>query len=85
MTNLELVLNMLAEVTTTEISKVKNPKDFYENKEVARKGGGTANVARKDIEKKIGESVISSKNAKYLKNKQGKRLKEEVKDIPDIL
>lgn len=75
MTNLELVLNMLAEVTTTEISKIKKPKDFFENKKVARKGGETAKVARKDIEKKIGKSVISPKNAKYLQNNKNNILK----------
>ncbi|MFH1564828.1 MAG: Bro-N domain-containing protein [bacterium] len=52
MTNLELILNMLAEATTTEISKKKQPKTFSESKEIARKGGETAGKARKDIEKK---------------------------------
>ena len=66
MTNLELILNMLAEATTTEISKKKQPKNLNENKEVARAGGETAGKARKDIENKTGESVISSKNDKQL-------------------
>ena len=75
MTNLELILNMLAEATTTEISKKKQPKSFFENKEIARKGGETAGKARKDIEKKTGESVISSQNAKHLQGKETKKLK----------
>lgn len=72
MTNLELVLNMLAEVTTTEISKEKKPKTFTENKKVAREGGVVAHVARKEIEKKIGKKVVIAKNAKQI---QGKKLK----------
>ena len=75
MTNLELILNMLAEATTTEISKKKQPKSFFENKEVARKGGETAGKARKDIEKKTGESIISSQSAKHLQNKETKKIK----------
>jgi hypothetical protein len=51
MTNLELVLNMLAEASTTEISKVKKPEFFPENRKVAREGGGVAKVARKEIRK----------------------------------
>jgi hypothetical protein len=74
MTNLELVLNMLAEVTTTEISKEKKPKTFSESKEIAKKGGGTAKKARRDIEQKIGKSIISSKNAKYLRKDKRKYL-----------
>jgi len=70
MTNLELVLNMLAEVSTTEISKEKQPKTFLESKEIAKKGGDTAKKARKDIEQKTGKSAISAKNAKSLQNKK---------------
>ncbi|RLB94972.1 MAG: hypothetical protein DRH90_26035, partial [Deltaproteobacteria bacterium] len=66
MTNLELVLNMLAETSTTELSKKQKPKTLGENKKVARKGGGVAGNARKDLEKKLGESVISPLNAKKL-------------------
>ena len=66
MTNLELVLNMLAEATTTEISKKKQPKGFHESRIVAREGGHVAGTARKEIEQKTGESVISNKNAKHL-------------------
>ncbi len=70
MTNLELVLSMLAEASTTEISKEKNPETFEENKQVARKGGSVANAARKQLEKNTGKKVISPLNAKEL----GKRL-----------
>ena len=66
MTNLELVLNMLAEATTTEISKEKLPESFAENKAIARQGGEVAGSARKDIEAKTGKSVISSQNAQQL-------------------
>jgi hypothetical protein len=62
MTNLELVLNMLAEVTTKEISKKEKPKNFEENKEVANQGGNIAGNARKEIEKTTGEKVITPKN-----------------------
>ena len=75
MTNLELILNMLAEATTTEISKEKQPITFLENKKIAREGGETAGDARKDIEKKTGKSVISLENAKYLQNKKIKKLR----------
>jgi len=74
MTNLELVLNMLAEVSTTEISKEKQPKTFFENKNIAKQGGGVAKKARKDIEQKTGKSVISNKNANYLQNKKIKSI-----------
>ncbi|MBR0099347.1 MAG: Bro-N domain-containing protein [Treponema sp.] len=63
MTNLELVLNMLAEVSTTAISKSKEPETFSENLSVAKEGGAVAKNARSDIEKRIGKSVISSLNA----------------------
>ncbi len=66
MTNLELVLNMLAEVSTTEISKEKQPRTFSGSKEIARQGGDTAKKARKDIEQKTGKRVISAKNIKKL-------------------
>ncbi len=59
MSNLELVLNMLAEASTTEISKKEKPKTFPENRKVAKKGGGVAGVARKQLEKRLGQSVIT--------------------------
>jgi hypothetical protein len=66
MTNLELVLNMLAEASTTEISKEKKPKSLKENKEIARKGGNAAKKARVEIEKQTGKPIVTGKNAKNL-------------------
>ncbi len=66
MTTLELVLNMLAEATTTEISKQKAPSTFSENIVVARKGGEAAGIARKAVEERTGVPVITSKNAAQL-------------------
>ncbi len=66
MTNLELVLNMLAEATTTEISKEKKPSDLNENMTIAKDGGSIAGDTRKAIEEKIGKKVVNSKNAKKL-------------------
>ena len=63
MTTLEIVLNMLAEATTTELTKETNPKGLEENKKVAKKGGSVAGNARKEIEKETGKPVITSKNA----------------------
>ena len=63
MTTLEIVLNMLAEATTTELTKATNPKGLEENKKVAKKGGSVAGNARKEIEKETGKPVITSKNA----------------------
>ena len=59
MTNLELVLNMLAEASTTEISKKEEPDTFDKNREIAKKGGGVAGKARKELEKQTKQSVIS--------------------------
>lgn len=63
MTNIELVLNMLAEVTTTAISRQEQPETFDESKAVARRGGKVAKNAREDIETQLGQSVISPLNA----------------------
>ncbi len=63
MTNIELVLNMLAEVTTTAISKQERPETFTESKNIAKRGGSVAKNARTDIESQLGKSVISSLNA----------------------
>ena len=63
MTNVELALNMLAEASTTEISKQKNPKGFAQSAEVAKEGGSVANAARKQLESKTGKSVISTDRA----------------------
>ena len=74
MTNLELVLNMLAEASTVEISKKQKPEDLVENKKVAQKGGNVSKQARKEIEKQTGESIISPKNTKHLQNKRTKQI-----------
>lgn len=63
MSTLEIVLNMLAEATTTEITKTKNPQGLEENKKVAKDGGSIAGNTRKEIEKETGQPVITSKNA----------------------
>lgn len=73
MTNLELVLNMLAETATTEISKKREPKTFPGNRQVAREGGGIAGNARKQIEAKTGKPVISTLSFK--KTQEQKKLK----------
>ncbi|MDZ4203595.1 MAG: BRO family protein [Bacteroidales bacterium] len=75
MTNLELVLNMLSEATTTEISKEKKPKTFAENKKIANQGGTIAGNTRKEIEEKTGKKVVSSISAKKLLADKSKRLK----------
>ena len=67
MSNLELVLNMLAEATTTEIANQKNPKGLSQNMGVAREGAQAAGIARKHIEKQTGKSIVSGQNAKSLK------------------
>ena len=63
MSTLELVLNMLAEATTTELSKEQEPQTFNENIDVARSGGEVAGNARRDIENRTGKPVITAKNA----------------------
>ena len=68
MTNLELVLNMLAEATTAEISKEKKPGNLEENKTIAYQGGTIAGNTRKAIEAKTGKKVVSPENAKQLKD-----------------
>ena len=75
MTNLELVLNMLAEASTVEISKKQIPEGLFENKKVANKGGNVAKKAKNEIEKETGESILSNKNSKYLQNKKIKSIK----------
>ncbi len=70
MTNLELILNMLAETATTAISQKREPKNLDENKSVAREGGGIAGHARCEIESKTGKKVITNQNAKTLRGKK---------------
>jgi hypothetical protein len=77
MTNLELVLNMLAEATTAEISKEKKPASLTENKKIAHQGGTIAGNTRKEIEAKTGKKIVTSQNAKVLQGKkESKKLKE---------
>jgi BRO family, N-terminal domain len=64
MTNTELILNMLAEASTKDISQAVNPKDFQESKKVAQQGGNVAKVALKELEAKTGKKVVTSLNAK---------------------
>jgi len=66
MSNLELVLNMLAEASTTEISKEKEPESFEENRDVAKKGGNVAKAARLKLEKTTGKKVVTRLNAKTI-------------------
>ena len=63
MTNTELILSMLAEASTKDISAATNPKDFEESKKVAKQGGNVAKVARKELEAKTGKNVVTSINA----------------------
>jgi hypothetical protein len=69
MSNLELVLNMLAEATTTEISKNKKPKTFTQNKKMAKQGGTIAGNTRKEIEEKTGKKIVSRLSARKFLNK----------------
>ena len=74
MSNLEMVLNMLAEATTKEISKNDDPKTFSHSKKIAKDGGAIAGNTRKNIEKRTGKKVITKEN--YLEeNKFSKKLK----------
>jgi hypothetical protein len=73
MTNLELVLNMLAEATTTEISKEKKPITFAENKKIANQGGTIAGNTRKEIEEKTGKKVVSKISAEKLLEVKNKK------------
>ena len=66
MSTMEIVLNMLAEATTTELSKAHQPEGFSENQKIARRGGSYAGQVRQDIEKDTGRPVITSQNAAQL-------------------
>ena len=77
MTNVELALNMLAEASTTEISKQKNPKGYQQSTKIAKEGGSVAKVARKQLESKTGTSAISSNKASdYLISSKDKKSEE---------
>lgn len=80
MTNIELVLNMLAEVTTTAISKSRQPETFIESKQIAKEGGMVAKNARTDIEEHLGGSVISPLNAK---NKSALEISEKTVEVDE--
>ena len=67
MTNMELVLNMLAEVTSTEIAKEKNPKGMEETKSTVIEGATVAKIARKEAEKRTGKPIVSNRNAKEIR------------------
>ena len=67
MTNMELVLNMLAETSSTEISKSKNAEGFIEAKDSVIKGGNIARIAKEQLEKETGKKIISNKNAKEIR------------------
>ncbi|MBI2281240.1 MAG: hypothetical protein HYU68_11200 [Bacteroidetes bacterium] len=76
MTNTELILNMLAEASTKDISQAVNPKTFDESKKVAKQGGNVAKVAMKELEAKTGKKVVTALNAKAIlgEKKQTKKL-----------
>jgi hypothetical protein len=74
MSNLELVLNMLAEATTTEISKEKNPVTFNDSRKIAQQGGTIAGNTRKEIESKTGKKLITRQNARQLSQKKNKEI-----------
>ena len=82
MTTLELVLNMLAEATTTEISKQREPSTFSENMTIAREGGEAAGVARKAVEERTGVPVITSQNAAQL-HQVVMNLIESISEVPE--
>ncbi len=71
MTNTELILNMLAEASTKDISEVQNPETFEENKQVSQQGGNVARVARLELEKKTGKKVVTALNANNLQGGKG--------------
>ena len=77
MTDLELIFTMLGERVTTEISQQEKPEDFEGNKDVARRGGNVAGVARKETEKELGHSVVSSENFLNLDEKSNGTLSED--------
>jgi len=72
MTNTELILNMLAEASTKDISEATQPKDFTESKKVAKQGGNVAKVARKELEARTGKKVVSAMNTKKSLNQDNK-------------
>nr|WP_294881940.1 Bro-N domain-containing protein [Prevotella sp.] len=81
MTNEELILNMLAELSTTSITKAKNPQTLDENKQCAKEGGNVARVAREELESKTGRQVVSPLSAKrFFETQQSKKSLEDNND-----
>jgi len=83
MTTLELVLNMLAEATTTEISRTEEPETFKENRDVAKRGGSAAGIAREAVEAQTGKPVITSKNAADFSNLISSLIEDAGKGVED--
>lgn len=84
MTNTELILNMLAEASTKDISQSVNPKNFDENKKVAKQGGNVAKVALKELEAKTGKKVVTKLNAKQVLNLENNTNKGSDETLEDI-
>ncbi|MBK9994998.1 MAG: Bro-N domain-containing protein [Saprospiraceae bacterium] len=84
MTNTELILNMLAEASTKDISVAVNPKNFDESKKVAKQGGNVAKVAMKELEAKTGKKVVTALNAKKMlpEKKTKPQKKKQIKKPP---
>lgn len=80
MTNEELILNMLAELSTTSITKAKNPQTLTENAKCAQEGGNVAAVARKELESKTGKSVVTPLNASTFFTLEGKQPEKQITD-----
>lgn len=85
MSTLELALNMLAEATTTELTRVHNPNGLEENRAVAKKGGKVAGNARKEIEEQTGKPVITSDNAQALNDVVVGTIEAVAKKIPALI
>lgn len=83
MTTTELVLNMLAEASTTDISKAEKPETFSQNQDVAKRGGNVAGIARKALEQEIGRPVISEKNAAQLNHVVTEMIESTAKIVSD--
>ncbi len=80
MTNAELVLNMLAELSATRISQIEEPDNFEKSAEVARRGGGVARAAREQLEKETGEAVVTPQNAQQLRGGEVLQLEDATQD-----
>lgn len=81
MTNLELALNTLAEASTTEISRDRNPKGFAQNAAIAKSGGSVAKAAKNQLEAQLGRSIISSAKASdYIKQLQSEDQSDDEND-----